>query len=149
MTRARQTNLTTDGLTRFEAEDRATAHLANYPADVAFATALMAEFLLAKKWLEEYSEMMQRGDMREVYPISADDFERMQEVRQLVSSEVEVDMIAMHYLRRLLSGLAADERWLAASTVAWRAAQSIVGPRQKLNGVLPEIATAPEPQSSA
>lgn len=129
---------TAENRARFEAEDRANDYLAKLPPDVAFATALMVEFLLATKWAAEYHEILQRGENPEVFQLE-DTFERMRTVRSLVPPDVEVDMIAMDDIRRLLTGLRADVKWYTASMIALRQAQVLLGRRQKLCDVLPEM----------
>ena len=120
MSRSKQSSETAARLARLEAEDRTVAYLEKFPPHVAFATALMAEAFLAEKWSVEHSKMMQRGDTRKVFQISADHFEMMREARKLVPPDVEVDPIAMERVLALLTGFPPDVTWKAACTVAWR-----------------------------
>jgi hypothetical protein len=131
MSRSKQSSETAERLARLAAEDRAVTYLEKFSPHVAFATALMAEAFLAEKWSVEQSKMMQRGDTRKVYEISANHFERMRK---------EVDLIGMQRVIALLAGFPSDVGWMAASTVAWRmGVRALLGPRQKFDDFLPDL----------
>jgi hypothetical protein len=134
MKRSQKSGETAEKLARFDAEDRAVAYLAKFSPEVAFATALMAESMLAAKWSAEQAEMMQRGDNRKVFQIAEDDFQRMREARDLVPPGGKVHIEALHLITRLLSGLRPDEKWKVASAIHFRAAVRALLP----DGFLPE-----------
>jgi hypothetical protein len=140
MSRSKQSSETAERLARLAAEDRAVTYLEKFSPHVAFATALMAEAFLAEKWSVEQSKMMQRGDTRKVYEISANNFERMRKAREFVPPDVEVDLIGMQRVIALLAGFPSDVGWMAASTVAWRmGVRALLGPRQKFDDFLPDL----------
>jgi hypothetical protein len=143
MSRSKQSSETAGRLARLEAEDRAVAYLEKFSPLVAFATALMAEAFLAEKWSAEQSKMMERGDTRKAFRISADDFQRMREAREFVPPDVEVDLIAMERVLALLTGFPPDVMWHAASTVAWRlGVRALLGQRQKFHDFVPNLGTS-------
>ena len=146
MRRSIQSREMDEAFARFDAEDRAVAYLAKFPSEVAFATALMAESMLAAKWSAEHAEMMQRGDNRKVFQITDDDFQRMREARDMVPPGGKVHIEALHHILRLLSGLQPDEKWKLASAIAFRAAVRAFVP----DGFLPEPgASAPYTRNSS
>jgi len=138
----------TERLARLEAEDRAIAYLEKFPPLVAFATALMVEAFLAKKWSVEQTRMSQRGDTREVFQISDDDFDRMREARELIPSDVEVSLIAMERVLALLAGFPPDAMWNSASRVAWQmGVRALLGERKRFHDFMPNFyASAQTPE---
>jgi hypothetical protein len=142
MSRSKQSSERAERRARLKAEDRAVAHLEKFSPHIAFATALLAEAFLAKKWSEEHSKMMQRGDTREVFRISADDFERIREARKFIPADVDVDLIAMERVLALLTGFPPDVMWKAASTVACRLGIRVLGRRQKFSDFAPDFCTS-------
>jgi hypothetical protein len=123
---------------RCNAEDSAVAYLATFPPEVAFATALMAESMLAAEWAAEQTKMMERGDNRKVYQIGEDDFQRMREARKFISPGGRVHIEALHCILRLIREFEPDKKWKTASAIAFRAAARVIFP----DGFFPEAGAA-------
>jgi hypothetical protein len=130
MTRSRQSRKWDELSARCEAEDRAVEYLSKLPPKVALATALSVERALAIWWQGEQSEMIRRGDPREVFPISPRDMQNLQGALAAIPPDVKSDGATELRVIALLACLPPDQAWLIAHIVAvWEAAQN-GSPRQ-------------------
>lgn len=124
---------------RCTAEDRAFEHLEKFPPEVAFATALAAEIMLAEQWASEQNAMLQRGDNSVVFRIADHDFQIMAQARDMVPPGGKAHIEGLHLLLRHFDSLPLDQRWKVASAVAFRTAVRALVPDGFLSEETPSI----------
>jgi hypothetical protein len=102
---------------RFNAEDRAVAHLAKLPPPVAHAIALDVEWSLATKCAAEQSEMWRRRDPRNVVPITLEDFRRLVVALTTIPPGLQFDAATERHVIDLLADFSSDWAWWIAHKV--------------------------------
>jgi hypothetical protein len=122
---------------RLDAEDRAVVYLANFPPPIALATAVTVEWLKAMVWRVKQSEMIRRGDPREVFCITDDEFRRVRAAFAARPPGVWSDA-AEQYIIKLLADFPSDQAWFIAHKVAKWATNNA---RNERMACLPELST--------
>jgi hypothetical protein len=118
MRRSRRSRKMDELIAHFEAEDRAVKYLDELSSkEVALATALSAELLLAIRWEEEQREMIRRGDPREVVRITPDDMRKLHAALAAILPGA-IDGAAQQRVIGVLAGLPPDRAWRIAHKVA-------------------------------
>jgi hypothetical protein len=122
MKRSRKSRKTDEVFRRLDAVDRAVVYLAEFPPPIALATAVTVEWLQAMGWRVEQSEMIRRGDPREVFCITDGEFGRVKAAFAAIPPGVRSDAAAQQYVIKLLADFPPDQAWFIAHKVAkWAA----------------------------
>ena len=118
---------------RLDAEDRAVVYLGKLPRQVALATALKVELLLATRWEEEQSEMLRRNDPREAVQIYPEDFQKIDRASAEIPPDINSDAAAEKHVIDLLADFPRDRAWWIARTVVmYEAAHARIGKTDRL-----------------
>lgn len=104
-------------IARCEAQDRVVVYLGKLPRQVALATALKVELLLATRWEEEQSEMLRRNDPREVVQIYPEDFKEIDRAFAKIPPDINSDAAAEKHAIDLLAKFPRDRAWWIARLV--------------------------------
>jgi hypothetical protein len=107
-----------EAFARMDAEDQAVRYLAKLPAHVALKTALNVEQSLGTRWEKEQTEMIRRGDPREVCAIIPADMQRLEEALERMPADVQRDPAAEQHVIDLLAVFPPDRGWTLARAVA-------------------------------
>jgi hypothetical protein len=117
MRRSKQSREIDEVVARLDAEDRVVVYLSNFPRQVALATALKVELLLATMWEAEQNEMLRRDDPREVVQIYPEDFEKIERAFAKILTGIQSDADAEKHVIAMLAKFPPDRAWWIARTV--------------------------------
>lgn len=117
MRRSKQSHEIDEIIARLDAEDRIVVYLSNFPRQVALATALKVELLLATTWAAEQNEMLRRNDPRQVVQIYPEDFEKIERAFAKIPTGIQSDADAQKHVIAMLAKFPPDRAWWTARKV--------------------------------